>query len=199
MTGRRVHQARGAGDSGITLIETVVSMSIMSFFMAIFTVGIVQMYRTANHTESLSAASSQLNTVFLRLDNGIRYATAISKPSQGGSDYYVEYLTTQPGGRVCTQLRLNTSAQQLQQRTWPQGSLAQATAWRAIASGISADANQPPFALDPISGSPYDRLRLRLVAGSGSQTTGKTRSDITFTAVNTVTAPHDDVCGEGRP
>ncbi|GII24527.1 prepilin-type N-terminal cleavage/methylation domain-containing protein [Planosporangium mesophilum] len=199
MTGRRGRGTagyRGTDDSGITLIEVVVSMSIMSFLMAIFTVGIVQLYRSANHTESLSTAASQLNTVFIRLDDEIRYATAISRPGSTGAGYYVEYLTTSPGSRTCTQLRLNTAAQQLQMRTWPQESPAQATTWRPIASGVGADANQPPFALDPISGSPYDRLRLRLVASQGGK---KTESDITFTAVNTVTPHPEDVCGEGRP
>jgi hypothetical protein len=173
-------------------------MSIMSFLMAMFTVGMVQMYHSTNQNESLSTAQSQLNIAFLRLDDEIRYATAINTPGSVGADFYVEYLTTSPAPRTCTQLHLNTAAQQLQLRRWPQGSPAQATEWRALASGVSADANQPPFAFDPVAGSPYERLRLRLVAVYGPRDTMKTRSDITFTALNTV-SPHQDVCGERRP
>jgi type II secretory pathway pseudopilin PulG len=195
-------------DTGITLAEVVVSMSIMSVLMAVFTVGIVQMYRSANHNESVSTAQSQLNVAFLRLDKEIRYAAAISTPGAVGSDFYVEYLTTSAGARRCSQLRLHAADRQLQLRTWTQGSPdGPATAWVPLASGVGADSDQP-FAPDPDNASRFERLRLTLVATYGPRDR-PTSMSITFTALNSVRGqdggtgtqpvPDQDVCGGRRP
>jgi prepilin-type N-terminal cleavage/methylation domain-containing protein len=200
---------RRTRDTGITLIEVVVSMSIMSVLMAVFTVGIVQMYRSANHNESLSTAQSQLNIAFLRLDKEIRYAAAVSTSGAVGSDFYVEYLTMNANTRRCSQLRLHAADRQLQLRTWTQGSPdGSATAWIPLASGVGAVSGQPPFAPDPDNASRFERLELTLVATYGPRDR-PTSMSITFTALNSVRRqdggtgaqplPDQDVCGGRRP
>jgi prepilin-type N-terminal cleavage/methylation domain-containing protein len=189
-----MNRVRATADGGITLIEVVVAMSIMSVLMAAFTVGIVQMYRSANATGSLSTTQSQLNTVFLRLDDEIRYASAISDPS-AGPDFYVEYLTSNTTPARCTQLRLGTD-RKLRLRTWPQASPATASGWATLASGVSPV--DQPFTLVTEPKSSFERLRLNLVAGPESGGSAISRLDVTFTALNAVDNHHAGCAGR-RP
>ena len=198
---RRPDRVRGAGDAGITLIEVVVSMSIMAVFMALFTTGILQIFDVANKTESMTTAQSQVNTAFLRLDKEIRYAAAISTPAPVSGSPYVEYLTTSSGVSLCTELRLNRTAMQLQRRTWTQGVLPLVpSGWLTLASGVTS---ATPFALvaaDAADASSYQQLRISLVVSAGGSRTATTRtSDITFTAMNTtMVASNATTCVDGR-
>jgi prepilin-type N-terminal cleavage/methylation domain-containing protein len=190
-----MNRIRSTADSGITLIEVVVALSIMSVLMAAFTAGIIQMYRSANASESLSRTQSQLNVTFLRLDKEIRYASAINDPS-GGPDYYVEYLTTNAGSPQCQQLRLGVDGK-LRLRSWPNTSPATASGWTTLASGVSSVGT--PFALVTEPKSSFERLRLNLVARPESGGTATSaRLDVTFTALNAV-GKHQTVCGGRRP
>ena len=74
-------------ESGVTLIELVVSMTIMAVMMTVFTTAVVQMYQAANKTESMSNAQAELNNVFLRLDRIVRYAAGISNLQQAGGRF----------------------------------------------------------------------------------------------------------------
>jgi prepilin-type N-terminal cleavage/methylation domain-containing protein len=191
--------ARGRRDSGITLIEVVVSMTIMSVAMAIFTGGILQMYRVFNRSEATANAQSQINNAFLRLDKEIRYAAGISTPGAVGSDRYVEFLTTYTGTPVCTELRLRVAAKQLQRRTWVQGSSPLVpSAWVPLASEVSST---QPFTFTAADATfNFQRLQLELTATSGSGGTATPKqTDVTFTALNTsLTTTSATVCTEGR-
>ena len=51
------------------------------------------MFRTANKTEAVATAQSQISIAFQRLDKEIRYAEGISTPTSSGTGWYVEYVT----------------------------------------------------------------------------------------------------------
>jgi prepilin-type N-terminal cleavage/methylation domain-containing protein len=186
-------------DRGVTLIEVAVSMTIMAVLMAIFTGGVVHMYRAADRTEAVSIAQSQNNGMFLRLDRTIRYASAISTPGVVGGNYYVEYLTSNTTTPTCTELRLNVTASQLQIRTWTQNATPLSpTAWIPIASNVSSTS---PFQfLDADSTYNFQRLKLNLVADTKSEGISAARTtNITFTALNTqLGSATTTVCTEGR-
>ncbi len=190
---------RASPDAGITLIEVVVAMTIMTIAMAVFTGGILQLHRAANRTEATANAQSQVNIAFLRLDKEIRYAAGISTPGTVGSDSYVEFLTTYTGTAVCTELRLQVAAKQLQRRTWVQGSSPLAPSpWIPMASEVSSTL---PFTLSvPDATFNFQRLRVRLLATSGAGGTATSKqTDVTFTALNTsLTTSSATVCTEGR-
>ena len=95
-----------ADDRGFTMTEIVVTMTVMSVVMAIFTGGIVQMFKASNKSESLAASQAQNNIAFLRLDKQIRYASGISTPGTVNSAPYVEYLLSSTGTATCYELRL---------------------------------------------------------------------------------------------
>lgn len=190
---QRMNRLRAGDDTGLTLLEVVVSMTIMLVLMSIFTAGIVQMYRTSNKTEALSTAQSQMHIAFQRLDREIRYASAISTEGTVGSDWYVEYLSTNNGKERCTELRLQVGTAQLQRRTWDSG--ATPGAWGVLAANVRSSS---PFTVDHNGN--FQRLRLQLAAASGSPSNPDTAAiDFTFTALNTVRGTGTpDVCAEGR-
>jgi hypothetical protein len=156
------------------------------------------MFASANRTESSSLSQSQTNIAFQRLDTDIRYAAGISVPDTVGSDFYVEYLTTNTGTPICTELRLNVAAKQLQRRTWTQDNPAPPTPWIPLASSVSSST---PFEFhDADATYNFQRLRLNIVASQGGQGPQPTvRTDITFTALNTsLSTSSATVCTEGR-
>jgi hypothetical protein len=116
-----------------------------------------------------------------------------------GADRYVEWLTTNTGTEVCTQLRLHVASKQLQRRTWVHGETpVTPSQWIPLASNVTST--------DPFTTSAGDatfnwhRLQLKLVATSGGGGTATSKqSDITFTALNTsLTTSTDTGCAEGR-
>ena len=118
--------------------------------MAMFTGAIVMMNSAMNKSQAVNLTASQLNVAFLNLDDMVRYAAFISTPGKGKSgDWYVELRSTNRGAEVCSQLRVDIAAQQLQRRTWTVVNTVASTpsAWVPIASGISdggADARPDP-------------------------------------------------------
>ena len=196
-------------DRGITLVEIVVAMMIMSVFMAMFTAGVVQMFHITNANEAAASGQSQVNIAFLRLDREIRYAADISTPSAylPGADFYVEYLTTSTGVSECTGVAVEVATSQLQRRTWIQGTTPLVpSAWSPFANDVSApvapdpDANVVFTLTDPDAVYTFQRLRLSVVATSGSGSTASTkRFGITFTALNSSAVPSGGaICTEGR-
>jgi type II secretory pathway pseudopilin PulG len=194
----RLNRVRRTGDAGITLVELVVSMTIMSVVMAIFTGGIIEMYNSANKNESLSTAQSEVNIMFLRLDREIRYAAGISLPDVVGGDSYVEYLTGSTGTALCTELRLNVALGQLQRRTWLKGSTP-SPVWTPMASGVTSGT---PFTFAAADATfRFQRLELKFNTTSGSAVSSvtTTQTDITFTALNTSQSTVSAAaCTEGR-
>lgn len=174
-------------------MEVVVGMSIMMIFLAIFTGSVVMVFQTSNRTNALTGSSGQTDRAFARLDKSLRYAAAISTPGTTAAGWYVEYLTTATGAAVCTQLRVNPTAQQLQARTWPAGasSTPTPTAWTPWADGITngaaaAGSTTPPvpFTLTPITAtSSYEQLTVALTATSGSPPV-PAATNATFTALD---------------
>ncbi len=210
---RARHRAvRDGGDRGVTLVETVVAMTIMTIFGGIFTGAVIAMTNAAGKAEATTRSADALNQAYLSLDKVVRYASAISVPgvsaAGGTGSWYVELRATHSGVETCTQLRVTTTTEQLQKRTWIVGDTAPATAFRPLASSITngaaaAGSADQPFVLAPPDGtSNSQQLSVTLAARSGSGSTATTsRSAFGFTAVNSTSAtPSGSVCQqEGRP
>ncbi len=190
---------RQPSDAGMSLLEVVLATSILAICMAMFSSGILQIYRSVNKSESTSTAQSLLNSSFSRLEKEIRYASGISTPGPIGLDSYVEYLTTSSGTAVCVELRLRVSTRQLQRRTWTQGaSAATPRIWVPLAYNVSS---AQPFTVLPADATfNFQRLRIQLTVSAGAgATTTSTQTDTTFTAQNTALGtPSPTVCVEGR-
>ena len=89
------------GDAGFSLIELMVTMSLMSVIMLIVTGAIVEVYSDVNRADGLSTARDQIGNSFRRLDKELRYATWVNTPGQVGGAWYLEYATS---STTCAQL-----------------------------------------------------------------------------------------------
>jgi prepilin-type N-terminal cleavage/methylation domain-containing protein len=206
---RRLHGAGRPRDAGFTLMEMMVGMTLMGVFLTMFGGAITMMYDSANKSQSLNDTTAQLNQAFNRLDQSVRYASAITAPGKGAaSDWYVEFQTSNTPTVVCTQLRINQASTQLQQRTWTVANAAASnvSAWLPLASNLvngnaAAGASQP-FAFIPASttapAAPYQGLQVLLQSQTGGGTTATiSTSKSTFVALNTTaTTPITGICAE---
>ena len=217
----RVSRALPRGDAGVTMVDLMVAMSVMSIVGAIATGGLVQLYRMTDVTDRMDEAQSQASLAYANLQPEIGDAYDISEPGTGaGGDPSVEYVTQDSSGqRVCHQLRL--SGGKLRLRQWPAAATAATTvsaaAWRILASGLSAPATPdtdstatapqvlhfPDYSTPSLANLPSAtslQLRIRLTA-TASWAKGSTQRDaqITITAVNSAVGRHDpNACSLGR-
>ncbi|GID95947.1 type II secretion system protein J [Amorphoplanes digitatis] len=210
-------------DEGLSLIEMLITMSVMSIVMIVFTTGIAQVYWANGRIENSAVAQSQLNVAFQRFDRELRYASWIGQPELVDSHlWYVEFAEADP--TRCNRLRLDTTAQpsaggqngagvlqliRWTRGTWPTGDPKPATsAWATIASNLVVGTD-PPFDTQNVGAMPYatavagqdfktafQRLRFRLTTRVGNNTAAV---DTTFSAVNSAKATQSNGCSEGRP
>ena len=181
-------------DAGVSLLEVMVAMGITSIFLVMFTGAVLLISRTATRAEAVTSGGQDIATAFQRLDTSVRYAAEVQNPGQANGAWWVEYLTTSGGSKVCTQLRLTAAAQQLQQRSWTPTSgpsTPAATAWRTLAGRISngsATGAAAPF-IRPAAGTGvgYQQLSVQLVSTAGVPPVDS-RSATTFTALNSAVA-----------
>jgi prepilin-type N-terminal cleavage/methylation domain-containing protein len=183
---------RGGDDRGFGLVELLVATAIMTVVGAVFTTGVLQIYRTTSAVESRSIAQAQVSQALLRLDREVRYAWYISPTDPARP--YVEYLLVNGGVQQCVQLRLTDGL--LQRRAWTHDATApQPTPWQPIASQVTSAA---PFTrLDATGTLGHQQLTVDLTA---TDTGSSKRSTIAFTALNTdgSTAAGTDPCYDPR-
>lgn len=222
---RRLAAAAGAGrgrEQGMTMIEVVMSATIMSTVMAVITTGLVQVYRVVNTRQQTSAARSEISTAYLRLEKEVRYASSVSEPSPPGTtEPYVEYLAVlpDPSTRVdttmCVELRLHQTSDrlrpwQLQRRSWarPADALSEITptAWHPLASGVqwTPETSAAPFTVhQPDDTLDRQRLELNLAiaadpGAAGNSQTASMKVLVTATNSSADTAQDSDICTGGR-
>lgn len=175
------------------------SMTIMTVAVAIFTTGLLQVYRATNLTESVGTAQAQVTAAFQRLDREVPYAAGISVPGQIGADFYVEFLVTGTATPTCVELRLQASSGQLQRRSWAQGgSPLTPSAWLPMVSSVVVAAPFTRLPADVVHN--FQRLTVRLGVSAASGGSGSTRQmNVTFVALNTsLTTSSDATCVAGR-
>jgi prepilin-type N-terminal cleavage/methylation domain-containing protein len=205
----RAAEAAGHGQAGFTLLETLISMGIMSVAMALATAGMSLMYANVNRTERAATAQRQLNAAVERIAREIRYSSGISEPVQltaaslpgfppgqglRGGDWYVEFSTLPYGGPwMCVQLRLRTGPEALERRIWEAGRTP-VGGWSTLSTGVTAAPSAPAFTRVPI-GSHGEQERLAVALAFGSDR----RLDVTFTALNSsIDATVDRGCAAAR-
>jgi type II secretory pathway component PulJ len=221
---RRLERMRVGGEAGFTLIDLLVAMTIMSVVMAVFTIGMLQMYAATNRTVNVSTAQAEINRMYLRLERSIRYASAITtEPTpalalapqvRSDGNFYIQYLTNNVQPPVCQQLRLNRTDRTLQYREWNSGTTLSITAgWQTLVSNVYynpvADPTAKPRKLEA-TGFPflvqnlesYQRLQLEIWTIIPT-TTSAAQTKVTFTALNSTAttnlATNATTCVENRP
>lgn len=197
------------GDEGFSLIDVIVSTSIMAVIMVIVTGALLEIYSDVNRTDGISTARDQIGNSFRRLDKELRYATWVGTPGKVGDAWYLEYATSSTD---CQQLAFRGGV--LTRATWtlPGSTPGQPM---TIATDLAPIAGADPFTLYEPGDKPYataapgvsgvgaeyelehDQVRLRF-----SGTAGKVELplDVLFTAQNTNrNTPALNDCSKGRP
>jgi prepilin-type N-terminal cleavage/methylation domain-containing protein len=174
-------------DDGFSLVEILVVLGITALIGAVFTTGVLQLYRTAGASDDDYATQSQTSQALLRLEKQVRYAYSIGTPHTEGSTPYLEYLVMAPVSagsttlvKRCVQLRLAGS--QLQSRYWTAGTASTVTGWTQLAGNLATPGTPPFVRTPPTTAVNHQLLTVRLAARSG---TSVRTSAMTFTALNT--------------
>jgi prepilin-type N-terminal cleavage/methylation domain-containing protein len=209
----RLRAAAQDDEAGFSLVEILVSLTVMSVVMVVFTTAVLQIYGNSGTAESIATTRSQLNLAFQRFDRELRYASWIATPGKVGTAWYVEFASSD--AKECLQLETAPAIVKdndtdglgvLQLIRWTPGSPpAKNRPGQTIASQLVTDA-EGPFELAPANVSSTDdpsytpdlaALRVRLTARAGRNSA---TVNATFTALNTSrNTPTTHVCSEGRP
>lgn len=215
---RRLQRTRN--DSGFTLTELIVSMGIFTMVLVVFMGAVSTMSGSAVRSQVVSDTTSQMRTVFERLDREVRYASDINPVGVSAGNHYVEYLvpaSTGTGQPQCVQWRVVTDENELQRRTWAPGDSSTVSGWATMVTGLRndvSDTDQQPFAMHRagrIAGDPdpavylHQRLSVYLDAGIGEARSGEgSQLEVTLVARNSSTSsptnstPAQQVClGDG--
>lgn len=145
----RRHRAQD-GDSGLTIIELVVAMSIFSIVLAIYFSALISMSHTTVRAQNTVDAADALRATFNSMDHQVRYASSINRPGKGASGtWYVEFESTnlpenQPA--MCYQWRYNPTTKIAAYRTWSQGGTNVVTDWHAVSWDVVSSTGGSPFA-----------------------------------------------------
>lgn len=192
----RLRAATRRGDTGITMVELLVSMGIFVVVLSVVLAGLVSMTRSTTRVQDVTNAGDSVRRAFQTLDKQVRYATAVNYPGVGASGaHYVELLTTAvPEGQMarCVQWRVHPTSRQLEVRSWADSPTATRTAWSTVATGVRNDLTSAtpnrPFVLRPASGTSLrQQLTVSLDVGRGPAGLNKiTGADVrtTFVARN---------------
>ena len=121
----------GADDAGMSLIEVLVSATIMSVVMALVTTGMLQMYKAFGRSELAQTGQSQTHNTFTKLDREIRYASYVSAPGKVNTTYYVEYKYLDGATVKCVELALTGSGTSMR------------SSWRASSPSIDTTLGAP--------------------------------------------------------
>ena len=206
-------------DSGMSIVELITAMGIFTFVLVVFLAATANMARSTGRNQVVSDTSTQLRTVFQRLDKEVRYASDINMPGSAGGDIYLEYwvpANAASGESMCVQWRYDTSENRLQRRTWEQGDPSTVTSWTTMVTRLRNDLTstaEQPFVVrlaGPSGGKVYlhQRLEVYLDAGLGpGMKNAGSELDVSFVAQNSSTASVTNngtskVClagGVGRP
>ena len=144
-------------DSGFTIVELVVAMSIFTIVLAIYFSALISMSKTTVRAQGAVDASDALRATFNVLDHQVRYASAINIPGKGTSSsaWYVEFEATKlPQGapNMCYQWRLDPTTHVLSTRTWTEDGTSVVTAWRGVSWNVQAAGGASPFEFTPAVG-----------------------------------------------
>jgi prepilin-type N-terminal cleavage/methylation domain-containing protein len=204
-------QARAAheqpADQGVTLVEVVVSMAVLSLVMALATGGFLQLSGTFRATTTIGEAQGQAGRVFQRLDNDVRYADDMRAeamfPAESTAPSLL-YLST-AGAVTCRALTL--AGDRLLRRSWSPGETPGPA--EVLAVGVVAVDGVDPMAVgggggagdgdSQVPGTPKEAvITVAIRSGAGAAASHRELRE-TFVAPNTMYGPRggslDDCLG----
>lgn len=206
----RRHTSEGSAEDGMTLVELIVAMGILTVLLSISMAAVVGMTRSTVKAQAVTNASDHLRNTFQQMDKEVRYSSAINTPGEVDGSIYIEYLVDSnaaSGVQQCVQWRYNTAAGELQRRTWLVGDSA-GSAWRTTVTGLRNDLSDPsqqPFRVTAIGndgGVVLTKQQLHVYLDAGMGDAGDSRGgqlQVQLVALNSSASSPNTVCMTGGP
>jgi prepilin-type N-terminal cleavage/methylation domain-containing protein len=201
----RAQRGSSTHEDGMTLVELIVAMGILSIMLAISMVAVSGMTKSTVRAQAVTNSTDQLRTVFQRLDKEVRYASAINAPGTAGGSIYLEYLvdaSAANGEAQCVQWRYVTDTAELQRRVWSPHSGSPST-WNTLVTGLRNDlskSEQQPFELiraGNYNGKVYSKQQLTVYLDAGMGDSEDPRGgqlSTTLVALNSSSTSPTTVC-----
>lgn len=147
---QRIQRRRGDPDeSGVSIVELVISMLIFSVVLGIYFGALISMAQTTARAKDSVDASDALRSTFNSMESQVRFATSINRPVKGTSgSWYIEFESTQlPNSQpaMCYQWKFDPTAKTVSYRTWTENT-STVTAWHGVAWEVQAIGSGSPFA-----------------------------------------------------
>ena len=155
-------------EGGMTLVELLVSMSILSIVLLVFVAVLASVQRGVVTQDTLSQTLDQTRLALQQLDREMRSGNVLYDPALENAPAAIGGIPSCSGClpgytlRVYTQTNADTrgtykcvlwkidTAQRLMTQQWPPSDPSNASGWRIVATGIvNGSINEPPFTLDP--------------------------------------------------
>jgi prepilin-type N-terminal cleavage/methylation domain-containing protein len=189
-------------DAGFTLMELVISLTIMSVVMAIFTAGVLQQFGMYRATNAAAQAQREISQAFIRLDNELRYAAELRLLDASSLAYMITADTA-----VCHMLTLSNG--RLQRQRWAPNAARGAV--EILASGVQPVDDDPdgarPFAViggdvtsvEGVVGDAVGPVQPESTVIALRTTTGNRELRVEFRAPNTVRGPQEETLDDCLP
>lgn len=152
-----------SGERGVTLVELIIAMMIMSIVLVVFSNALASVQRASIREENLTRTLDQAQLAMQQLDREIRSGNVIYNPTVEGTSqtscsgcvpYYTVRVYTQANADTrstyyCTLWKVDTTGN-LWTRQWPPSDPASAGAWRLVATDVvNRTVGEHAFSLDP--------------------------------------------------
>ena len=183
-------------ERGMTLVELLVAMFVLSIVTAIFGSTLASVQSAVVREDRYSQANDQVRLAMEQLDREIRSGNVLYDPATplaGYLPYYYVRIYTQTnaptrGGYVCSMWQIDTNQRLLTQRWSPANPNGTTTGWRVVATGVVNRAlSEPAFQLDadPMKGNRTLNVTLAVNADLTHSPTQTVRLNAALTARNT--------------
>ena len=156
------HDRRPVAERGMTLIELIMTVALLSVVLAIFLSVLVSVQNTVARQERRSRANERVRLAVQQLDREVRSGNVFRDPAAEPDDpvhgrvaggmglrIYTQANADTRGGSRCVQWRITTDGK-LQSRNWTVSwrTDGQVSGWRVVADGIVNPSGTPAFVLD---------------------------------------------------
>jgi type II secretory pathway component PulJ len=175
------HDRRPVAERGLTLVELVLTVALLSVVLAVFLSVLVSVQNTVARQERRSRANERVRLAVQQLDREIRSGNVFRDPAAEPNDpahgqmaggmglrVYTQANADTRGGGRCVQWRIKDG--RLQSRDWTVSwrTDGKVTGWRVVADGIVNPSGTPAFDLDSSSNFGGRILNLTFVVNPGA-------------------------------
>lgn len=197
-------QGHGDRESGHTLVELTVAMTVFSVFLALFVGAVVVVSRASTEARVDAQTSSAAGIALQRIERSARYADAVNQPGAVGGTAYVEWRTDAVSSSTdvttCTQLRYRADDGTIALRSWPASQSPSTGKWNVVMRNVIGTATTTyPFATMVASAgvSNYQGLTVHIRAGLDDRA-GSEATTTVYAKNSSVESPSNAVAASGQ-